>query len=333
MSSFAKLLVQGDDAHAALQWLVANDVPARPGATVYTGMLNERGGYESDFTVTCLDHDEFLVVTSSASAVRDRDVIERAVRGRHLCCTVTDVTPMFAMLAVMGPRSRELLQRVSTTDFSSAAFPFGTSQEIDLGYATVRATRLTFVGELGWELYVPVEFAVGVYEQLMQAGRDLGVADAGYYAIDSLRLEKGYRAWGRELTPDINPYEAGLAFAVGFDKPTEFRGQRALQSLRDAGGTAAVARRIVSLVVDAPHTNLWGGELILRNNTPAGFVTSAAFGHTLSRPVALGIVSNAQGPADKAWIESGEFQIDLAGERYAAQVALKAPLGSTATRA
>jgi 4-methylaminobutanoate oxidase (formaldehyde-forming) len=178
-----------------------------------------------------------------------------------------------------------------------------------------------------------VEFAVGVYEQLMQAGRDLGLVNAGYYAIDSLRLEKGYRAWGRELTPDINPYEAGLGFAVRLDKTTDFRGRAALRALKDAGGANAVARRIVSLVVEAPHTNLWGGELILRNNSPAGFVTSAAFGHTLGKPVALGILSNPNGPADKAWIEAGTYQVDLAGERYAAQVSLQAPLDSTATRA
>ena len=331
MSSFAKLLIQGPEAHSALQWLVANDVPAAPGATVYTGMLNERGGYESDFTITCIDDDQFMVVTSSGSAVRDRDVIERAIRSRDLRCAVTDITPMHSMLAVMGPRSRELLQRVSTARFDSAAFPFGTSQEIDLGYATVRATRLTYVGELGWELYVPVEFAAGVYAQLSEAGHDLGLVDAGYYAIDSLRLEKGYRAWGRELTPDINPYEAGLAFAIRLDKPA-FRGKRALQALKDAGGSAAVARRVVSLVVDAAHTNLWGGELILRNNSPVGFVTSAAFGHTIGRPVALGIISNAHGPADPAWIEGGRYTIDLAGERFGAAVSLKAPYDPSSSR-
>jgi 4-methylaminobutanoate oxidase (formaldehyde-forming) len=332
MSSFAKLLVQGTEARTALQWLVANDVPDQPGATVYTGMLNERGGYESDFTITCLEHDQFMIVTSSGSAVRDRDVIERALRSRNLRCTVTDVTPMFAMLAVMGPRSRELMQRVSTARFDNEPFPFATSQEIDVGYATVRATRLTYVGELGWELYVPVEFAVGVYEQLLEAGKDLGLVNAGYYAIDSLRLEKGYRAWGRELTPDITPYEAGLAFAVKFDKVEDFRGQRALQGLKDAGGAAAVARRVVSLVVDAAHTNLWGGELILRNNAPAGFVTSAAFGHTLGKPVALGIISNSEGPASAAWIDSGRYTIDLAGERFAAAVSLKAPYDPASSR-
>src|SRR5512139_2182019 len=262
MSSFATLLVKGPDAHALLDRLAANIVPVEPGRTVYTGMLNERGGYESDFTITCLDDNEYMVVTGSAQAVRDRDVIERELAKTGLRCTVVDVTAMFAMIAVMGPRSRELMARVSTDDFSNEAFPFGTSREIDLGYATVRATRLTYVGELGWELYVPVEFAVGVYEQLLEAGRDLGLVNAGYYAIDSLRLEKGYRAWGRELTPDITPYEAGLSFALKLDKPGEFRGQRTLQALRQAGGAAAVTRRVVSLVVDAAHTNLWGGELI-----------------------------------------------------------------------
>jgi 4-methylaminobutanoate oxidase (formaldehyde-forming) len=225
-----------------------------------------------------------------------------------------------------------LLQRVSTARFDTAAFAFGTSQEIDLGYATVRATRLTYVGELGWELLVPVEFTVGVYEQLLAAGADLGLVNAGYYAVDSLRLEKGYRAWGRELTPDINPFEAGLAFAVKLDKG-EFRGRRALMALQAAGGSAAAARRIVSLVVDAAHTNLWGGELVLRNNAPAGFVTSAAFGHTIGRPVALALVSNPHGAADRAWIDAGDWKVDLAGVRYPAQASLKAPLDAAAARA
>jgi glycine cleavage system aminomethyltransferase T/glycine/D-amino acid oxidase-like deaminating enzyme len=327
MSSFAKLLVQGPEARDALDWLVANEVPATPGATVYTGMLNDRGGYESDFTVTCAGEDEYLIVTSSGSAVRDRDAIDRAIRTRGWRCTVTDVTSMFAMLAVMGPRARELMSRVSTARFDNASFPFGTSQEIDIGYATVRATRLTYVGELGWELYVPVEFAVGVYERLLEAGRDLGLADAGYYAIESLRLEKGYRAWGRELSPDINPFEAGLAFAVKFGKG-EFRGRDALVRIEGEG----VRRRVVSLAVDAPHTNLWGNELVLRDGAPVGFVTSAAFGHTLGKPVALALITNASGTADRAWIESGRYEVDLAGERFAAQVSLKAPLASSAAR-
>jgi 4-methylaminobutanoate oxidase (formaldehyde-forming) len=333
MSSFAKLLVKGADAHAVLQYLVANDVPTAPGRTVYTGMLNARGGYESDFTVTCLDWDEFLIVTGSAQAVRDRDVIERALAAlpRPPACAVTDVTPMYAMLAVMGPASRELLSKVSSARFDALSFPFGTSQVIDVGYATVRATRLTYVGELGWELYVPVEFATAVYDQLVAAGEGLGLSNAGYYAVDSLRLEKGYRAWGRELTPDVNPFEAGLAFAVHWGKG-EFRGRAALAELKAAGGTASARRRIVSLVVDAPKTNLWGNELILRDGAPVGFVTSAAFGHTLGRPVALGLVTNRAGPADAAWIAAGRWEIDLAGDRFRATVSLRPPYDPTGDR-
>jgi 4-methylaminobutanoate oxidase (formaldehyde-forming) len=322
MSSFAKLVLKGPDAEAALEWLIASEVPTTVGQTVYTGMLNARGGYESDFTITRTDAQEFLIVTGSAQAVRDRDVIERALADMHPRprCELFDVTPIFAMLAVMGPRSRELLQRVSTARFDNASFPFGTSQEIDLGYATVRATRLTYVGELGWELYVPVEFAVGAYEALLRAGVDLGVKNAGYYAIDSLRLEKGYRAWGRELSPDINPIEAGLGFAVR-KSDTPFRGREAVQRARAEG----VKRRVVSLVINAAHTNLWGGELILRDGQPVGFVTSAAFGHAIGKPVALGIVTRSDGLADAAWVDGGRWEIDLAGERYAAQVSLKAP--------
>jgi 4-methylaminobutanoate oxidase (formaldehyde-forming) len=235
---------------------------------------------------------------------------------------------MYSMIAVMGPRSRELMQRASTDDFSNEAFPFGTSREIDLGYATVRATRLTYVGELGWELYTPVEFAVGVYETLLAAGRDLGVANAGYYAIDSLRLEKGYRAWGRELSPDITPYEAGLGFAVALDKPGGFKGSAKLAALKGQ----VPSRRVVSLVVDAPHTNLWGGELILRDGAPAGFVTSAAFGHTIGRPVALGIVNAGNAPLTKEWLDAGRWEIDLAGDRHMASVSLKAPYDPASLR-
>jgi glycine cleavage system aminomethyltransferase T len=329
MSSFAKLLVKGPDAFELLQRLVANEVPTIVGQAVYTGMFNERGGYESDFTITCIDADEYMVVTGSAQAVRDRDMIEREMVRRELRCAVVEVTAMHAMLAVMGPRSRELLTRASTARFDKDSFPFGTSQHIDVGYATVRATRLTYVGELGWELYVPVEFAVGVYEQLIAAGREFGLHNAGYYAIDSLRLEKGYRAWGRELSPDINAVEAGLGFAVKLDKPGGFRGRDTLARAKAEG----VKRRIVSLVVDAPHTNLWGNELILRDGAPVGFVTSAAFGHTLGKPVGLGLVTRSDGGlADAAWIAGGSYEIDLAGERFAARVSLKPPLDSSATR-
>lgn len=321
MTSFSKFLVKGRDAQSVLQGLVANDVDVPVGRTVYTGMLNERGNYESDFTLTRLAADQYLLVTGTAQSTRDFDVIEKAIPpDKH--CMLVDVTGQYAVLAVMGPRSRELLQSVSKADWRNEAFAFGQSREIDIGYATVRATRLTYVGELGWELYVPVEFTVGVYEGLHEAGKAFGLVNAGYYAIDSLRIEKGYRAWGRELTPDTNPFEAGLSFACKLDKDIAFRGRDALLKLRDE----PLRRRMVVLTADgAADRMLWGGEAILRDGKPVGFVSSAAFGHTLGCPVAMGYVNNPDGPADAAYLMSGAYAIDVAGELLGAALHLKAP--------
>src|SRR5436309_2342576 len=254
-SSFSKFLVQGRDAEAVLQRLCANDVAVPPGRVVYTAMLNERGGFESDLTVTRLAGDAYLVVTGSAQTTRDADWIRRHVPedGR---ATLTDVGSAYAVIGVMGPRSRELLSRVSSADLSSAGFPFATSREIGIGRAMVRASRITYVGELGWELYVPMEFAGDVYDTLSEAGDTLGLVDAGYYAIDSLRLEKGYRAWGRELTPDDTPLEAGLGWAVRFDKGSEFLGRQALLERKGQ----PLVKRLVSLVLDNPELLPWGDE-------------------------------------------------------------------------
>ena len=320
MTSFSKFLVKGRDAESVLQFLVANDVAVAPGRTVYSGMLNEGGGYESDFTLTRLTHDQYLIVGGSAQTTRDFDYIERRIPAdKH--CSIVDVTGMYSVFAVIGPKSRELLSRVSRADFSNAAFPFGASREIDLGYATVRATRLTYVGELGWELYVPVEFSVHVYETLQGAGTEFALTDAGYYAVDSLRIEKGYRAWGRELTPEYTPLEAGLAFAVKLDKDIPFRGREALQMQKTEG----VKRRLVALTADDADTVLWGGELIIRDGNPVGHLTSAAFGHTLGVAVAMGYVTNPDSVADSLWIGGGRYQIDVAGELVNAKVHLRAP--------
>src|SRR5882762_7077116 len=233
-TSFSKYLITGPDAERALQWLCTADVAVPPGRTVYTGMLNTHGTYEADITVTRLSAEEFLLVSSSASTERDQDHITRRMpAGLH--ASLVDVTSQYAVYGVMGPRSRDLLARLSRADLGDEPFPFGTSQLIDLGYATVRATRITYVGELGWELYVPAEFAVGAYEDLMAAGEDLGLANAGYYAIESLRLEKAYRAFGRELTPDYNPAEAGLLFACKLKTDIPFLGREAVERVRTAG--------------------------------------------------------------------------------------------------
>ena len=320
MSSFAKLVVKGRDAESVLQSLVANDVAVPVGRTVYTGMLNERGGYESDFTLTRTGLDEFLLVTGSAQATRDANYLERLIP-ESARCSVVDVTGQHAVLALMGPRSRELLARVSKADLSNEAFAFATSRVIDVGYATCRATRITYVGELGWELYVPVEMALTVYEALRDAGRALGLADAGYYAIDSLRLEKGYRAWGRELSPDVNPVEAGLTFAVKFAKPIDFRGRAAVEKATAQGAR----RRVLSFVARDPEAMLWGGELILRDGRPVGQLSSAAFGHSIGAAVALGMATNPEGLADARFVETGRWEIDVSGALVAAAASLAAP--------
>ena len=320
LTSFAKLTVKGRDSESALQALVANDVAVPVGRTVYTGALNDRGGYETDFTLTRIAPDEYLAVTGSAQATRDASYLERHIP-ESARCSVVDVTAQLSVLAVMGPRSRELLARVTKADLSNAAFPFSTSRVIDVGHATCRATRLTYVGELGWELYVPVEMAVTVYEALQGAGLDLGLADGGYYAIDSLRLEKAYRAWGRELSPDFDPVEAGLLFAVDLRKRVDFRGRAAVENARATGPR----RRLASFVLEDPEVMLWGGELILRDGAPVGQLTSAAFGHTLGAAVALGYVANAHGIANREYVESGNYAIDVAGVAVKARASLRAP--------
>ena len=327
VTSFAKLLVKGRDAEAVLQGLVANDAAVPVGRTVYTPVLNDAGRYESDVTITRLGRDEFLIVTGAAQGTRDLDYLERHVPDAAQC-VVVDVTGQYAVLALMGPRSRELLSRVSRARLENGAFPFGTSREIDVGYATVRATRMTYVGELGWELYVPVEFAMSVYETLQDVGCDLGLVDAGYYAIESLRLEKAYRAWGRELTPEVDPIEAGLAFACKIDSDVPFRGRDALLEARQRG----VRRRLASFVLADPDVMLWGGELITRDGRPAGFLTSAAYGHTLGTAVALGFVSSEDGPVDAAFLRAGRYEIDVAGCLVPATVHLRAPYDPTRSR-
>jgi heterotetrameric sarcosine oxidase gamma subunit len=327
-TSFSKYTFKGRDAVSALQFLCTNDVDVVVGGVVYTGMLNERGGYESDFTVTRVADDEYLIVTSSGQTTRDLDYIGRHLpEGAH--AVLVDVTSGYAVFGVMGPRSRTLLQRVSRADFTTDAFPFATSRLVDIGYATVRATRITYVGELGWELYVPTEFAVSVYDTLLDAGADLGLLQAGYYAIDSLRLEKGYRAWGRELTPECTPLEAGLGFACKLGTEMPFRGREALLAQRAAG----LQRKVVSLVLDDPCRMMWGGELLLRDGRAAGHVTSAAYGHTVGGAVMLGYLNSADGsPLANDDLRASGYHVDIAGERVPATLHLRPPYDPASAR-
>ena len=327
-TSFSKYLLTGPDAEHALQWLCTADVAVRPGRTVYTGMLNARGTYESDITVTRLSDEEFLLVSSAATTERDKDHIRRQLPDGCRAALV-DMTSAYAVYGVMGPRSRQLLSKLSRADLSDAAFPFGTSREIDLGYSTVRATRITYVGELGWELYVPAEFAVGVYQDLMAAGEPLGVVNAGYYAIESMRLEKAYRAFGRELTPDYDPAEAGLLFACKLKTDIGFLGRAAVEQAKARGPR----RRLVSLVLDDPDAAMWGGELVLRDGLALGQVTSAAWGETLGASVGLGYLRHPDGAAVTAdFARAGSYQVDVGGVRCPATVGLRPPFDPAGER-
>lgn len=315
LTSFSKLLLQGRDAEAVMQRLCAADAAVAPGRIVYTPLLNERGTFESDLTFQRLSADEYFLVTGTAQTTRDLDWIRRNIP-EQARCTVTDMTSSHAVLALMGPKAREVLAKVTKADLSNEAFPFSTFREIGIGYAPVRAARITYVGELGWELYVPTEFAAGVYDLLAEAG----AVDAGYYAIDSLRLEKAYRAWGRDVTPDHTPYEAGLGFAVALDKAVPFLGQDVLRRQKAEG----IRKRLVTFTFADPACLPHGGELILRDGKPVGETTSGGYGHTLGCGIAMGYV-RADQPITRDWLIAGRYEINLNGRIEAVAAHLAAP--------
>ena len=311
-TSFGKLLVKGWDAERLLQLVCANDVAVPVGGLVYTAVLNHRGTYEADVTITRIAEDEFLWVTSAASPVRDMDwLVRHTHEDWHV--EVVDVSSAYAVIGVMGPRSRELFTRISSADFRNEAFPFGTSQLIDAGDFTVRASRVTYVGELGWELYVPSEFAVGVYDLLKREGHDLGITDAGYYAIGAMRLEKGYRAFGPELSPDYGPVEAGLLFATKHRTDIDFIGREALLAAK----ANPPQRRLMSWVAQESEPMLWGGELVLREGVGIGQVTSAAYATTTGACVGLAYIRTDD--------LTGEWTINVGGRMVPVTVSRKAP--------
>jgi glycine cleavage system aminomethyltransferase T/glycine/D-amino acid oxidase-like deaminating enzyme len=319
-TSFSKYVVEGPGALAALQWVCAADVDVPVGGCVYTPFLNRRATYEADLTVTRTGESAFLLVSSSATTVRDLDWLRRQVPS-GLDVAVRDVTDDFAVLGVMGPASRDLVGGLSDADLSEKGFPFATSRAVVVAGAEVRATRMTYVGELGWELMVPLADAVAVHAAL----REGGAVDAGYHAIESLRLEKGYRAFGRELTPDLTPVEAGLVFATALQQGKDFLGRAALEAHRSALAGGGARRRVVSFVVGDPAPMLWGGELVLRDGSPVGQVTSAAWGETVGSCVGLALLRH-DGPVTSDWLGSGEWRVDVGGEFVALGLSLRAPL-------
>ncbi|MBV9890301.1 MAG: FAD-dependent oxidoreductase, partial [Rhizobacter sp.] len=332
-TSFGKILLQGRDALDLLQRLCANEMGVAPGRMVYTPMLNERGGFESDITVTRLAVDRFLVVTGSAQTPRDLDWIARRTRASEVAIA-TDVTAMWSVLSLMGPNARTLLGRVGAPETFDAIGPeqlkFAMTREIDVGFARVRAARMSYVGGPGYELYVPIETARHVYLALHAASEGLGIddrglADAGYWTLDALRIEAGRRAWGAELGPDETPFESGTMFAVRLDKRNAFVGRDALRRL----AAQPPAKTLVTLAVDDPDTYVWGGETILVDGQPVGEVSSAGWSDASGRCLALGYL---RGPAPKACAR-GTLAIDVWGERVPATAHDRWPPATTAAKA
>ena len=318
-SCFTKFRVEGRDACKVLNRICAANVDVAVGRLVYTQMLNPRGGIEADLTVTRLSETEFMVVSTLGSQTRDLSWLRRNIpEDAH--AIVTDVTAGMPMLAVMGPGSRALLEAVSGEDFSNAAFPFGTSRDIPVGYAQARASRVTYVGELGWELYCSADMAQHVFDTLIQAGAEHGLGHAGYFAINSLRMEKGYRHWGHDIGEEDTPIEAGLGFAVAFDKPGGFIGQDVLLRQREAG---TPTKRMVQLRLDTDGVGplMYHNEPIWLDGQIAGSVTSGAYGHRIKASLGMGYLTHPDG-VDKTLLEGGTFEVEIACERYPVTVQL-----------
>jgi len=317
ISTFSKFLLQGRDAEKVLGQVCANDVAVEPGRMVYTQWLNERGGIESDLTVTRLTEDSYLVVTAFSQHARDFHWLKSHIPdGAH--CFLTDVTAAYAGLNVQGPKARDLLSKVTTADLSNEAFPFGSSQEIELGYATVRASRISYVGELGWELSIPADMALHVWETIAEAGEEFGLRHVGMHAMNSLRIEKAYRHWGDDIGDEDTPLEAGLGFAVKFDKAGGFIGRDALLRQKEKGLT----RRLVQFRLIDPEPLLYHNEPIVRDGEICGYVTSAMYGHTLGGAIGLGYVQG-EGVVDADYVNGGSYEIEVACERFKAEASLR----------
>jgi len=316
MSFMSKFLVQGRDAGRALEHLSANRVDGPKGVITYTQWLDEAGGLQADLTVTKLDDDRFLVVASD-TAHRHVETWMRRQFPADAHVFVTDVTSAYAQINVQGPRSRELLQALTSADLSNAAFPFRAAREIDLAFARALAVRITYFGELGYELYVPTEQALHVYERLVEAGRPLGLRHAGLKALASLRMEKGYRDYGHDIDNTDDVLSVGLGFAVDLTKP--FLGREAVLAKKAAG---PLTRRLLQVLVKDPEPLLFHAEVVHRDGVEVGYVRAASYGHTLGGAVGLAMI-DARAPLDAAWIAAGTWEIDIAGRRYPAIASLR----------
>ncbi|MEY3702639.1 MAG: hypothetical protein RLZZ561_259 [Pseudomonadota bacterium] len=316
-SSFAKFRLEGRDACAVLNRVCANDVDVAPGKLIYTQWLNDKGGIEADLTVTRLSQTAYLIVTGAETEVKDFNWLSRHIPG-DAHAILTNVSSAMGVISIMGPNARALLQSICPNDLSHEAFPFATSQEIELGYAIVRASRITYVGELGWELYIPTEFMTGVYDEIVAAGAAFGLKHCGYHALNALRMEKAYRHWGHDITDEDTPLEAGLGFAVKMDKPGGFIGREALVKQKEEG----LKQKLVQFLLKSPEPMLYHNEPIWQGDRIAGYIRSGMYAHTLGASCGLGYVTAADGGVVGP-IGADDYEIEIAGVRYPVTASLK----------
>jgi len=318
MSFMADFSVTGPDAGAFLDRLSTARVDGEAGVITYTQWLNEAGTIEADLTVTKLDEDSFLVVASD-TAHRHVGEWMRRNRGSY-DVDISDITSGITQINVQGPLSREVLQRVTSVDLSDEAFGFRAARTIDIGYARVLCARITYLGELGYELHIPTELAVHVYEQLLEAGAASGLRHVGLKALASLRLEKAYRDYGHDIDNTDDPLSVGFGWVVAWDKPGGFVGRERLEALRAAGPPR---QRLVQVRLLDPEPLLVHAEVVHRNGVAVGYVRSASYGHTLGGAVGLAMVAGGDGPLDPEWLSSGSWTVDVAGREVPAEVSLR----------
>ena len=326
MSFMGKFLVQGRDAGEFLNYISANQVNADSGIITYTQWLNDDGLLEADLTVIKLDDEKFMVVTSDIAHRHTETWLTRHIRDdQHVF--VTDVTSSYGQLNIQGPKSRELLQSITSVDLSNEAFPFRAVREIDIGLARVMCVRITYAGELGYELNIPSEQAIHVYDRIVEAGEKFGLRHAGLRALSSLRLEKGYRDYGHDIDNMDDPYSTGLGFAVRLDKEGDFIGKQACIQRKAEGH---FKHRLVQILLKDPEPLMFHAEIVLRNGVPVGDVRAASYGHTLGGAVGLAMVSGD--PVDKAYLDEGRWEVDIAGRIYPAEVSLRPMYDPTMAR-
>ncbi|MBK8173302.1 MAG: GcvT family protein [Sandaracinaceae bacterium] len=318
MSFMSKYLVQGRDAGRVLNYISANNVDGDAGFITYTQWLNELGKLEADLTVTKLDDERFWVVASD-TALRHVESWVKRNTPEDAHCFITDVTSGYAQINIQGPRSRELMQKVTTADLSNENFPFRAAREIDIGFARALCVRITYLGELGYELYVPTEQATHVYDRLTEAGQSVGLRHAGLKALASLRMEKGYRDYGHDIDNTDSVLEAGLGFAVDLKKPGGFIGRDAVLAKKEQG---PLTRRIVQVLVKDPDALMFHAEIVRRNGKAVGYIRAASYGFTLGGAVGLAMIEAGE-PMNQAYVDAGTWEVEIANKLYPATISIK----------